>query len=147
MLHLLVEACYRVGFPTQFTSKRRRDMNASLFFNIAKRQAEHIIQQFVFTKKDGLLLNDNFEKNAGKWKRKRFLQDGVFFGPPLVQAWKQNSYSEKKQKSKIRAKYTSLQNVGVMKRAGWCIRPHHFVGSFFLGTQSFCRLFSRPHVL
>ena len=42
-----------------------------------------------------------------------------------VQERKQNSYSRKKT-SNIRAKYTSVQNGGVMKRGGWCTRPHHF---------------------
>ena len=67
------------------------------------------------------------EKNAGKWQSNRFLQNDTFFGSGSKHASKIHI---QKNKSNIRAKYTSLQNVGVLQRAGWCTKPYHFVWSF-----------------
>ena len=95
--------------------------------NIVKRQDASIIEpitlQEVWVAPD---LKD--EKNAGKWQSNRFLQNDDFFGSGSKHASKIHT---QKNKSNIRAKYTSLQNVGVLPRAGWCTKPYHFVWSFF----------------
>ena len=96
------------------------------------------------TKRMGCSLK-TLEKNAGKWRATGSYKVMPFLGF-RVQACKQSSYSEK-EKSNIRAKYTSLKNVGVLQRAGWCTKPYHFVGIIFTSTHSFFRLFARPRGL
>ena len=105
---------------THLLGKRSRDMNASLFFNIANKNRPNISLSPFPYKKDGLLLNDKWEK---RWE---------MVGKQVVTKWSQGPSMQaifmlRKKTSNIRAKYTSVQNGGVMKRAGWCTRPHHFV--------------------
>ena len=54
---------------------------------------------------------------------------------------------KKKKRSNIRAKYTSVQNGGVMKRGGWCTQPHHFVRRKKSLEPNHSVGFSRPRVL
>ena len=120
----LVPVCLAFSFTTHLLGKSR-DMNASLFFNIAKRQAEHIIEHISF-QKGWVAPLWQLRKTEGNGRETCSYKMVPFLGHK-VQACKQNSCSGKKSKSNIGAKYTSVQNGVVMKRGGWCTRPHHFV--------------------
>ena len=110
--HLSVSAW--LSNTTQLLGKRR-SMNASLFVNIVKKTRRTYHRTHFRTKRMGSL--KTLEKNAGKWQSNRFLQNDAFFGVqgPSIQA---KFILRKRWKSNIRAKYTSLQNVGVLQRAG-----------------------------
>jgi hypothetical protein len=85
------------------------------------------------------------DKNAGKWPRNMFLQNDVcFLGLGSKHANK--LYTQNKIKIKHPGKYTSLQNVGVLQRAGGYTKPTILYG-FFVCTPFFCTFFARPRGL
>ena len=132
---------YLLIYPRQ----KNRDMNASPFLQHCKKNRPNILLSSVPYKKDGLLLNDTWEKRWQMVEKQVLTKWCLFWGTRLSMQAK--FILKKKARSNIRAKYTSVQNGGVLKRGGWSTRPHHIARTKHPWTQSSCRLFLRPRVL
>ena len=113
ILHLLVEACCRVAttkiskfnalplVPVSLAFQhnsplrpKKQGYERFTYFQHCKKTGQTYHWAHFLSKRMGCPLTA-IEKNAGKWQRKRFLQNGAFFGGHKVQACKQNSHSEK----------------------------------------------------